>query len=276
MGEPRYRVTNLYDEDGNVAPHFVDDEFHSFSESWEAAMSHRGFAEIIDNELRAEKVASRDLGHLSDFAPNERVRTLFTSGLAFIDDVLDPWTTGGAIHFRPHWARVLMHALVIGDAIGLPDTDLRALAMAAVFHDSRRKNPYLDTGHGARAANYYAEESGGAPAVCDRGAGGLVYDPRTMLTVFWHDRDDEDGLSAAAKAEQAGRDLVHADRGYAELLPAGAQADTATILRIFKDSDALDRFRLGHDGLDVRYLRTDFSHGQLDFAREMLAACNAD
>lgn len=50
----------------------------------------------------------------------------------------------------------------------------------------------------------------------------------------FHDRDDV--LGEAALAEQE---------------------DGVLLYRIFKDADALDRFRLGPDGLDVRYLRTD-------------------
>ena len=276
MPPRRYHVTKLYDEDGHVAPHFVDDEFHSYSKSWEEAMQHRGFAAIIENELAAERIAELSLAHLAAFAPNERVRNLFMAWLAFIDDELDPWTTGGAIHFRPHWARVLLHALIIADDMGLPDADLRALAMAAVFHDSRRKNPYLDTGHGARAARYYADECIARDVVEVKdmlGSDQLVYDPRTMLITAWHDRDDEDGLAAIEKAVHEDKDQAYPGRGYSELLPQGAQADAATMLLIFKDADALDRVRLGADGLDEHYLRTGQSRGQVAFARELLAAC---
>lgn len=250
---PRYRVTRLYDADGNVAPHFVGDEFHAFCDSWETAMAMPQFAAVIEREIEAEQVADAPLEHLSAFAPNDRVRLLYLDWLAFMDGELDPWTTGGAIHFRPHWARVLLHALVIADRMGLGDGDLKALAMAAVFHDTRRQTPYLDTGHGARASAYYEQ----ACAAAEPGSL-LALDPRTALAIAWHDRDDEDGIEAA-------------ERLAAEMVGSPG-ADPQTILRIFKDSDALDRVRLGEGGLDTRYLRTETAREQVAFAEELFTA----
>lgn len=272
MRNSRYHVTKLYDEGGNVSPHFLDEEFYSFCPSWETAMANPGFAAVIERELQAESIAEAPLGHLAALAPNERVRAIFTDWLAFIDDELEPWTTGGAIHFRPHWARVLMHALAIGDARELPDADLRALAMAAVFHDSRRKNPYLDTGHGARAAAYYAEYCCDSRSAAQTRAVRLAFDPRTMLAIAWHDRDDEQGLAAVAQAAADGESHDFNGVSYQAALPDDALADAATILRIFKDADGLDRVRLGDGGLDTRYLRTDQARANVDFAHALLAA----
>ncbi len=42
------------------------------------------------------------------------------------------------------------------------------------------------------------------------------------------------------------------------------------LYQIFKDADALDRFRLAPDNLDVRYLRTAPSKEMVDFARDLL------
>lgn len=39
------------------------------------------------------------------------------------------------------------------------------------------------------------------------------------------------------------------------------------LYQIFKDADALDRFRLGSDGLEVRYLRTDAAKGLYECAK---------
>lgn len=157
MGAPRYKVSPLYDENGRIAPQFLDEEFSSYGHTWEESMGMPWFQGIIKQELAAEKIADQPLEHLADIAPSERVKHLYLHWLRFMNDKLDPWTTGGAIHFRPHWARVLMLALTLGDAAGLNDADMNALAVAAVFHDSRRKNPYMDTGHGRRASDYYRE-----------------------------------------------------------------------------------------------------------------------
>lgn len=302
---PRYRVQKLYDEHGRVMPHFLDDEFYSYSPSWETAMSNSGFSSIIERDLAAERRADSALDYLAKLAPNERVRTHFLYWLHIIDDELDPWTTGGAIHFRPHWARVLMLALAMGDAAGLSDADLDALAAAAVFHDSRRKNPYLDTGHGDRAAHYYADfharrqkSQSETPADASAERPRVPFDPRAYLAMQWHDRDDREGLNVINRAqerdelptasasrekrghlasvENAFRGMDHRDlllpNGLADALPEGADADAATLYRMFKDADGLDRIRLGENGLDPRFLRFQYAWDALPFAKELLAA----
>ncbi len=61
-----------------------------------------------------------------------------------------------------------------------------------------------------------------------------------MQIIFWHDLDDEAAISYWDKrfSRQADRERVR------------------SLYRIFKDADALDRFRIASDALDVRYLRT--------------------
>lgn len=41
-------------------------------------------------------------------------------------------------------------------------------------------------------------------------------------------------------------------------------------IRFFKDADALDRFRLGPNALDAKYLRTEQAKKMLDFAKVTL------
>lgn len=293
---PRYRVRKLYDEHGQVAPHFLDDEFRTYSTSWEEAMADPHFAEIIQRDLAAERMADDPLDRLARLAPNDRVRSRFLAWLRFMDTQLEPWTTGGAIHFRPHWARTLMLALTMGDAAGLSDSDLDALAAAAVFHDSRRKNPYLDTGHGDRAASYYASRCAAA-ASSNGNTAPLHFDPRAYLAMQWHDRDDADGLRVIAaandrdelptasdsrrkrapleKTSDAFRGMQNAQlltpNGLKASLPGDADADAATIYRLFKDADGLDRIRLGSNGLDPKFLRFQYAHDALPLARELLA-----
>lgn len=43
-----------------------------------------------------------------------------------------------------------------------------------------------------------------------------------------------------------------------------------TLYKIFKDADALDRWRLGHDGLDEAYLRNDEAGELVDFSRKLV------
>lgn len=250
MGAPRYKVSPLYDENGKIAPQFLDEEFSSYGHTWEESMDMPWFQGIIKQELAAEKIADQPLECLADLAPSERVKHLYLHWLRFMDDKLDPWTTGGAIHFRPHWARVLMLALTLGDAAGLNDADMNALAMAAVFHDSRRKNPYMDTGHGRRASDYYREAGS---------EGLLTFDPRTFLAVRWHDRDDDDGVNA-----------IEGEAELLEAVPNNAQADASFVYLTLKDADGLDRFRLGEGCFDRRFMRSQAALENTEFARELL------
>ena len=55
------------------------------------------------------------------------------------------------------------------------------------------------------------------------------------------------------------------------LVPALDEVGQAIRLyRIFKDADALDRFRLAPDGLDVRFLRNQEAVQLVDFARDLV------
>ena len=64
----------------------------------------------------------------------------------------------------------------------------------------------------------------------------------------YHDQDDQSSILKLEKMEQENPNIV-------------------LLYRIFKDADALDRFRLGIDGLDVRYLRTEESKELYFFAK---------
>ena len=60
-------------------------------------------------------------------------------------------------HTKEHCSRVLLFALLIADKMDLPHEEREVLCAAAVFHDSRRQDDWLDVGHGQRAADYYRE-----------------------------------------------------------------------------------------------------------------------
>lgn len=139
-------------------------------------------------------------------------------------------------HTKAHCARVLLYALLIADKLELPQAERELLCAAAVFHDSQRQDDWLDVGHGRRAADYYRE-------YCLTHS--LSYDERIYRIMAFHDQDDDLGEAALAEWEEGGL-LYH----------------------IFKDADALDRFRLGPNGLDVRYLRTDAAKSLYDYAKQ--------
>lgn len=175
----------------------------------------------------------------------ERVRELFCYWYDYMEKNVEFWVIPGNIdiHTLSHCERVLLHALVIGDKRDVNARGMTALAQASIFHDTRRKDNYLDTGHGDRAADYYRE-------FCAERR--LDYLPEVYLTIKYHDRDDRLGeavIRESAKEEVLGRLEVY---------------------RVFKDADALDRLRLGAWCLDQRFLRTKEAHAMTQFARSLV------
>lgn len=135
------------------------------------------------------------------------------------------------IHTEGHCERVLLYALIMGEKIFGEDHDaLEILAHAAIFHDTRRQDDYLDTGHGARAAVYYENFCKAHPDI--------TFHPESVFLMRYHDLDDSKGIDAIRKCFNKDSDKV------------------ITLYQIFKDADALDRWRLGSKGLDPKFLRT--------------------
>ncbi|MDN4494410.1 HD domain-containing protein [Ureibacillus aquaedulcis] len=164
----------------------------------------------------------------------------------FMEEKIEFWLPESEWHTKTHCARVLLLALLIGHQKGLSKEEQDALAMAAAFHDSRRLDDGIDKGHGSRAAHYYKE-------YCREHH--LPYDEQTYYITYYHDQDDSLGLSEIRKAPSLGERAV-------------------LLYQIFKDADALDRFRLGPAGLDVKYLRTEEAHQLVDFTKDLLRKSN--
>ena len=83
------------------------------------------------------------------------VKQLYKRWSEFMEQKVDFWKVEKDWHTKAHCSRVLLLALMMGRMNRLCITEQQALAMAAVFHDSRRQDDWLDVGHGQRAADYY-------------------------------------------------------------------------------------------------------------------------
>lgn len=172
----------------------------------------------------------------------EWVREEYMVWSRFLTEQIDFSLKESRQHTKEHCARVLLFCLLLAHRNRLGEEDREALAMAACFHDARRQDDWLDVGHGARAAAYYRDW-------CR--ASGRPFDLRVSLIMAYHDRDD--ALGAAALRQK---------------LPDDPGA--LVLYRLFKDADGLDRFRLGPDGLDVRYLRTEEAGELVEFSKRLL------
>ena len=181
---------------------------------------------------------------LSNESP--RVSSMFAYWRDEMYSKLKFWTLddGIDIHTEGHCERVLLLALKIGEKRQLLLRSMIALCHASIFHDTRRKDNYLDRGHGDRAADYYKE-------FCEKNS--MKFLPEVFATIKYHDRNDEEG------EEYIRREA-----------PADEMEGWLEVYRDFKDADALDRFRLGPWGLNESFLRTEQSRELVDFARELV------
>lgn len=162
----------------------------------------------------------------------------------YLDKHIEFNHTESEIHTKMHTARVLLYALLLAERI-LPN-DAKAkkiLAHASLFHDTRRIDDGLDTGHGARAALYYKD-------YCDKS--GMDYHPISSVIMKYHDLDDKLGITAMNR------------------LPESEYVKT--LYAIFKDADALDRYRLGSGGLYTKFLRYQESINMMPFAEFLVDA----
>jgi hypothetical protein len=180
-----------------------------------------------------------DVLHKPIFQP---IKKPYEQWYIFMEEKVEFWLPDSEWHTKNHCARVLLLALLIGHKKNLSAEEKNALAMAAVFHDSRRLDDGIDKGHGLRAAVYYKD-------FCIEHD--LPFDEKTYYIIYYHDQDDSVGL--------------------AEIKKSSTLHERAVLLyQIFKDADALDRFRLGPNALDEKFLRTEEARQLVDLAKELL------
>lgn len=192
--------------------------------------------------METEEERKMFLANVLDAPDYQPIKKKYERWFQYMERNIDFWLPESELHTKNHSARVLILALLIGHRKELSDAEQDALGMAAIFHDSRRLNDGIDKGHGGRAAEYYKN-------YCREHA--LPYDELTYYITYYHDQDDSLGLS--------------------EIKKASISSERAVLLyQIFKDADALDRFRLGPDGLDVDFLRTEEARQLVDFAKDLL------
>ena len=84
---------------------------------------------------------------------SEQVQNDYKRWHHFLEQELKFSLSDSEKHTKEHCAMVLLFALLIADKMDLSQKEREALCAAAVFHDSRRQDDWLDVGHGQRAAD---------------------------------------------------------------------------------------------------------------------------
>lgn len=147
------------------------------------------------------------------------------------------------VHGQDHIERVILHAMVIAWKYDLDKADTDILRYAASLHDTKRVNDGYDTDHGHRAA---IENSSYAYGLSDEDKEIL----KGIITA--HSRHDDHMIKSLEEFDI--NDMPRALK----------------LAKMFKDSDGLDRVRLGD--LKSKYLRNGFSHEMTDFAQDLYDA----
>lgn len=141
------------------------------------------------------------------------------------------FTQETADHDKLHAARVLLITQILAEYAGLSSIDRELLAMASIYHDTRRTHDGDDTVHGEAAARYYHENE-------------MVHHPIVEFLCKYHCLPDEEGYACI----EANEDLCnHGTERVRQLY------------QIFKDADALDRVRFDIRALDLDQLRIPVS-----------------
>lgn len=183
-------------------------------------LDDRGEEEIFAFPQNIEDVEVVELKGADDFLAHILPKV---SGLyhKYVDKLMDvPFSMDSELHGKKHCARVLLHCLLLSEMLGLPASDRRILATAAIYHDSRRTHDGEAPNHGRHAAAHY----------CDRAENP---DPVVEFLCHYHSLPDEVGYEA-----------IRSNR----VLSKHRQRVTR-LFQIFKDADGLERVRLG----DIRH-----------------------
>lgn len=182
------------------------------------------------------------LGNIVDNRIYQPIKEPYERWYKFLKETIEFWLPDSEWHNKAHCSRVLLLALHIGHQKGLSAKEMDILGMAAVFHDSRRVDDWIDKEHGMRAAKYYADYCSEHDMSFDRIAYNIIY---------FHNQEDSLGLAEIANLPDIKK------RGV-------------LLYQIFKDADALDRLRLGQDALNVDMFRTKEAKRLVNIAKFLL------
>lgn len=138
------------------------------------------------------------------------------------------YTHDNGQHGKEHAGRVLIMTLLLADKLGLPMSDRKVLATAAIYHDAKRTNDGVDDVHGKDSREYYESDV-------------VKPDPLVSFLCEYHCKPTAEGYEEIKRNRKLSK-----NRTRAKLL-----------FDLFKDADNLDRVRFGIHDLDLNKLRTD-------------------
>lgn len=197
-------------------------------------INDRGEQEIIVDPAKVNIVdvtELKGLDYLKDVLPKVAPMYLqFKDRLAMLE-----YKYASSIHGATHSERVLLLCLIMAEELGLPMSDRRVLATAAIYHDSQRRHDDTEPSHGRAAKDYYRSDVAHP-------------DPLVEFLCEYHSLPDDCGYSEIRNNRKLSKNRERA----------------VTLFRIFKDADGLDRVRLGNIRSEM-----DLAQYRLPFTKEL-------
>ncbi len=186
-----------------------------------------------------ERIECWGLSYLEDVLPEIQAEYLeYKEALKFIEFDME-----SDIHGRLHTLRVLLHCLILSHILELSEEDKHILCTAALWHDTGRTCDGIDDKHGYCGMNNYKN------SVYEE-----EFNPITAFLIEYHSLDDKKGLSEIENNSTLNKEKKR----------------VTCLFNTFKDSDNLDRVRLGLRDLDIHYLRNTESKHLTKIARLLL------
>ena len=132
-----------------------------------------------------------------------------------------------SIHGKEHSARVLLLSLIMSELLGLPMSERKILATAAIYHDTQRTHDWVEPEHGKNSRDYYCSNVRNP-------------DPCVEFLCEYYCLSDEKGYEEIKKNRKLSKNRER----------------TIRLFNIFKDCDGLDRVRLGIlEDMDMKQYR---------------------
>lgn len=259
-------------------------------EHWDRYAQNRAYADDAEGRIKRWLV---ETGRVRTRANNE-LQNENMEGISAPDTLVsDLWKRWNGIirysvefslsdsiwHGADHCSRVLLYALVIGEAREVSLREMLILSCAAAYHDAKRQDEWEDPGHGQRSADYLLSVFADAVSKNIHNTVRISASDSSedIGTSFLYSRLRDDRIPVFALLTQEDIEFASSlialhdvpdDMGFPRIEEQFGERGVE-LLSIFKDADALDRTRFGKYGINESYLRTSEAGSMIEVAMAM-------
>lgn len=197
---------------------------------------------LMECQRKADSILSVYYSHLNDIPmfsaaemlediKEKRNYSLFVNSM---NELQENFLYVSRVHGKSHIIRVSVLAFYLGCYLGLSDEQMNLCLEISKYHDVGRVNDNVDILHGHN----------GAVKISDICKNLNNYQKKLVMAV----------IDAHSIPDEICNYIL-----YKEFLPNEMYQEFLLLVKIVKDADALDRFRLNDSSLNDKYLRCEFS-----------------